>query len=285
MESAHASLPPSLPLPDSVPLQSTTSPTRSPLDAFLSPSQAPPSPSPDATPTGKKTKAKATRTGAPNYSEDDIKALLDIVDELEPIGNNEWCLVSSRFNSYAAEHQRPMRDTESVKGKFDRLANTKKPTGDPSCPANVRRAKHIARNILALVNAVSVGDNSGEENNMDTSSSAEATADTETGSGIVKRSATGSVGARKRQRKAGAAGVSAGGEGEDMVEYMGEMARSGTKLVEVMCEPQGSVAPTDMTTTIRTVVQEEVKQELAHTNTSLEELKALILSSMSRNES
>lgn len=58
---------------------------------------------------------------------------------------------------------RPVRDVESVREKFDRLTKTKKSTGDPSCPASVRRAKHISKDILSKVNAVSVGDESLDE--------------------------------------------------------------------------------------------------------------------------
>lgn len=39
----------------------------------------------------------------------------------------------------------------------------KKPTGGPSCPPRVRRASGIARDILCRVNALSVRDESEEE--------------------------------------------------------------------------------------------------------------------------
>lgn len=42
-----------------------------------------------------------------------------------------------------------MRESVSLKAKFDKLANVKKPTENPSCSANVLSAKNIARNILA----------------------------------------------------------------------------------------------------------------------------------------
>lgn len=50
------------------------------------------------------------------------------------------------------------RDIESPRPKFDRLANVKKPTGDPSYFSDVRRAKHIARCILGKFIEVSIGD-------------------------------------------------------------------------------------------------------------------------------
>ena len=42
----------------------------------------------------------------------------------------------------------PARDTEMLKRKFEPLVNESKPTGSPSCPQSVRRAKLISRSIL-----------------------------------------------------------------------------------------------------------------------------------------
>ena len=44
-----------------------------------------------------------------------------------------------RYNSSATERGKIIRDIDSLKGKFDKLANTEKPTGDPSCPEDVRK--------------------------------------------------------------------------------------------------------------------------------------------------
>ena len=44
-----------------------------------------------------------------------------------------------------------------MRQKFGRQANTNKQTGDPSCLPEVRRAKHIARSILARGKAVNLG--------------------------------------------------------------------------------------------------------------------------------
>ena len=60
-----------------------------------------------------------------------------------------------------------MRDLDSLKCKFDKLANMKKPTGDPSCPEDVRRAKHIARDIFNRANAGKVGSSSEDDEDSD----------------------------------------------------------------------------------------------------------------------
>lgn len=59
--------------------------------------------------------------------------MLDIVEEQEPI-ENEWSLVVFMYNQYTEAQKRSKRDGDSVKGKFYSLYNTKKPTGNPSCP-------------------------------------------------------------------------------------------------------------------------------------------------------
>lgn len=41
--------------------------------------------------------------------------------------------------------------------KFDRFANTRKPTGERYCPQPIKKAKRIARDILSSVKAVSIG--------------------------------------------------------------------------------------------------------------------------------
>lgn len=53
-----------------------------------------------------------------------------------------------RYNTSAVLHGLMSRDIHSLKWKFENMANTKKPTGDPSCRENLRCAKHIARAIL-----------------------------------------------------------------------------------------------------------------------------------------
>lgn len=77
----------------------------------------------------------------------DVSARLDGVHEVEPLAFYYWALIASKFQSWGTEHDRPPRDQESVKNKFNKLSNAKKKTGDPSWPSPVRRAKHIARDI------------------------------------------------------------------------------------------------------------------------------------------
>ena len=72
------------------------------------------------------------------YTDIELQALLDIVEEVLPRSPNEWEEVSRRhIENY------PGRTLDSIRRKFNALANHKKPTGDPHCPPTVRRAKRI----------------------------------------------------------------------------------------------------------------------------------------------
>lgn len=68
-----------------------------------------------------------------------------------------WDRVGTEYNA-----KRPRgsayRDSESLRNKFRTLKNSKKPTGDPRCPENVKRAKRIQRDIDNEVGATTIDD-------------------------------------------------------------------------------------------------------------------------------
>jgi len=57
-----------------------------------------------------------------------------------------WETVSEKFNNRKDERA-PWRDIDSIRNKFKSLKNATKPTGDPTCPPNVIRAKRLAKEI------------------------------------------------------------------------------------------------------------------------------------------
>ena len=97
------------------------------------------------------------------------------------------------YAEWADKHGFSKRDAGMVKQKFDLLANENKETGDPNCPAPVRRVKHIARAILGRVQAVSLG------NRFESDDDSDGTVDC---NGVAPR-----LGARGNKRVAGATGV------------------------------------------------------------------------------
>ncbi|KAG2867112.1 hypothetical protein PC119_g1740 [Phytophthora cactorum] len=85
---------------------------------------------------GKKTKGKnfrATET--------------DLEDRL-PFGSEQWVGLASAYNDQLPSGW-PARDGDSLKQKFMALKNKRKPTGDPDCPSEMKRAKIAFRQIEA----------------------------------------------------------------------------------------------------------------------------------------
>lgn len=56
-----------------------------------------------------------------------------------PLENNQWQMVAAEYNIYASKNGRSQCGADALEIKFDKLADTKKPTGDPLFPPAVRR--------------------------------------------------------------------------------------------------------------------------------------------------
>lgn len=69
-----------------------------------------------------------------------------------------WAAIAHEFQNWNDENTRFSKDAYSLKNMFDKLCNAKKPAGDPACRTDVRRAKHIARNIQETIAAKLVED-------------------------------------------------------------------------------------------------------------------------------
>lgn len=64
---------------------------------------------------------KTESSGKLNYSEEEITALLDLTQEIEPFGNNIWLRVTEKQNSWEGHTSRPIHELEYLKTKFDKL--------------------------------------------------------------------------------------------------------------------------------------------------------------------
>lgn len=51
------------------------------------------------------------------------------------------------FCAWASRQERPSRDADSLRSKFDKLANHKRRATDAGCPESIRRAKALAREM------------------------------------------------------------------------------------------------------------------------------------------
>jgi len=80
----------------------------------------------------------------PAFTEAEINNYLTIMGEVVPIGPMEWGIVVERHKElYGAKN----RDMTSLRRKFNSIANTTAPTGDPNIPENVSLAKDVMRAI------------------------------------------------------------------------------------------------------------------------------------------
>ncbi len=93
----------------------------------------------------------------------EINCLLKIIEEILPIGPNDWDRVTERHCSYYPGNG---RTCDTLKRKFSSLYNHKKPTGDPNCPPYVRQAKRI-RNLIKAEMDVSDGEGLGDNGAAD----------------------------------------------------------------------------------------------------------------------
>ena len=81
------------------------------------------------------------RRRTPNYTDEEIKDLLQLIQDHLPISKSDWTEVVESLTAMGHVG----RTVESVKRKFQELHRKKAPTGDPSCPPNVLWAKRIHR--------------------------------------------------------------------------------------------------------------------------------------------
>ena len=257
-------------------------------------------------------KGKGGRAGSPNYSAEDIERLLDCVEHYEPLGANEWALVHNMYKEWAESGERPVRDQMSLKSKFDKLANTKKRTGDPSCPSSVRRAKHIARDILKKCSALTIsGESSSESESGDeegqnkpskqlskhssVGSITEATrsfcdlSEAPTGrkgSGITKSDDDGAngVGRRSNKRKSGMTGVSISKRRDiGLIEHVAELTKHVGTIAQSMMLPEKATKSTQNNRGNDTVGRAEVidiiRTELQSTNSMIEKIMEVVKAS------
>ncbi|OWZ14745.1 hypothetical protein PHMEG_00011726, partial [Phytophthora megakarya] len=88
--------------------------------------------------------------------------MLGLVESKLPFGSEQWASIASSYNAQLPSGW-PERDGDSLKRKFMSLKNKRKPTGDPDCPSEVKRAKVAFRRIEARCAVSSLNDDDSEE--------------------------------------------------------------------------------------------------------------------------
>ncbi|KAL5492549.1 hypothetical protein ACEPAI_3996 [Sanghuangporus weigelae] len=130
---------------------------------------APPKAKEPVTKRQKKNPEKTVKGGRPNgsrnFSEKECERLVDIWHSHLPAGQNEVSDCAEMYNVWAQENGYVMRSAKAIKKKFQDIARTTKPTGDPHMPKYVRKAKEVESEIRKRTKTSSVSDSDyvGEE--------------------------------------------------------------------------------------------------------------------------
>ena len=80
----------------------------------------------------------------PGFGRDEIERLLTSIENILPIGGHEWDAVASQHEMYFPDLS---RSRDALKRKFSNLYATRIPTGDPTIPPDVLRAKRVYEEI------------------------------------------------------------------------------------------------------------------------------------------
>lgn len=196
----------------------------------------------------------------------EVNKLLDIIEEVEPIGTNFWAIVGEEYGIWARENEYSERDYTTLKTKFDRLANMNKRTGNPTIPAEVRRAKHIAKAIHARAQAASLG-GTGEH------------ADDDGSSNFFPTHRRRGIGARADHRDPGAGGVRSttprANTDAALLSCVTQVADKFAALSDAYIGRSATRMDEVINNEVKRVVRDEVKQAVAE---SMEEIKDLLRS-------
>lgn len=76
--------------------------------------------------------------------------MLEISGEILPIANNECNIFVQRYNTSVVVRGRTPRNIDSLEGKFEKLADTKKLIGDSSYQPDVGNAQNILRGTYQI---------------------------------------------------------------------------------------------------------------------------------------
>ena len=80
-----------------------------------------------------------TRNSAPQYTEDEITFLLGNIAGVRRVDRADWEAVKDTHGEFYGANDITI---EFIKCRFQQLYKAQKPTGDPTCPPNIRLAKH-----------------------------------------------------------------------------------------------------------------------------------------------
>ena len=84
------------------------------------------------------------RGRASDYSVEEVLHFLNLMEEILPIGSQEW---DQLLQLHLVDFPTTGRTVDSLRRKYASLHRKKIPTGDPECPVEVKKAKRVKRLI------------------------------------------------------------------------------------------------------------------------------------------
>ncbi len=151
------------------------------------------------------------RSRGNNFSKTEINIILNIIEDVVPIGSEEWKQVETRHRQHYPQLDRS-RDT--LKRKFRQLYGSRPGTGNPTIPQEVRKAKDILGAIKSKQN-VSDGEGSG---GTDFESSSSGTDGEDAGDGASGSGTDGGTGERTVRGAEGGGGTGGDADAVTVVE-------------------------------------------------------------------
>ena len=84
--------------------------------------------------------------------------MIDLAEEIVPIGKKGWNTVAAQFAEWAKENGHPARTADSIERKFKQVIHMEKPTGQADCPSWLDHAHMIYRLMDEKVTTQDVDD-------------------------------------------------------------------------------------------------------------------------------
>lgn len=92
-----------------------------------------------------------------HWRNDELELMLTITEKILPRGSNEWERIAEEFNNSRSAGMNE-RDADAIRNKFKSLKNMRKPTGAPTIPPSVKKAKAIQKAVEQRMSVITFDD-------------------------------------------------------------------------------------------------------------------------------
>ncbi|KAJ7775574.1 hypothetical protein B0H16DRAFT_48467 [Mycena metata] len=96
--------------------------------------------------------------GSANYGRSELRKMFELVEDALPVGQRGWRELEAKYNDWADDTEHALRPPKALENKFKQYLRQKKPTGDASCPPEVKRAHQLEEQINEKVGTHELSD-------------------------------------------------------------------------------------------------------------------------------